>query len=209
MARAEKARRPGDPGNPATAGDPRNQVGRLIRNALLWLIPVALFWLLLTPAYNRFLLGSAENLARLTESPNVTDLLRKDEHFAYVSRIDFPPARSLVYSFRTTDVHFHLVMLGALFLAVPGVPWKERLANFGWAVLITIFFDIFLVFLYVKFAYATQLGAWSVANYGPFARNFWGLAKHLFDLPFKLALPFLLWGGFYLRWLFGQIRPAA
>ena len=58
-------------------------------------------------------------------SPNVTDLLRKDEHFAYVSRIDFPPARSLVYSFRTTDVHFHLVMLGALFLAVPGVPWTR------------------------------------------------------------------------------------
>jgi hypothetical protein len=199
MARAEK-----------TPRSPRgSQVGRLIRNALLWLIPVALLWLLLTPAYNRFLLGSAENLARLTESPNVTDLLRKDEHFAYVSRLDFPPARSLVWSFRTTDVHFHLVMLGALFLAVPAVPWKERLANLGWALLITVFFDIVVVFLYVKFAYATQLGDWSLAHYGPFARNFWGLAKHLFDLPFKLALPFLLWGGFYLRWLFGQIRPAA
>lgn len=206
MARAQAARKAGAPREGRTAAPPRNQIGRLIRNALLWLIPVALLWLLITPAYNIFLLGSAENLARWTESPNVTDLLRKDEHFAYVSRIDFPPARALVWSFRTTDVHFHLVLIGALFLAVPGVPLRERFANLGWALLITVFYDIFLVFLYVKFAYATQLGAWSMANYGDFARNFWGLAKHLFDLPFKLALPFLLWAGFYLPWLFGQLR---
>ena len=203
MARAQPVRRPSS--EPAAT---RPAVPRLIRNALLWVVPVALVWLLLTPAYNRFLLGSAENLARWTESPNVTELPRQDTHFAYVHRIDFPPARALVYSFRVTDVHFHLVMLGVLFLAVPGIAWKERMSNLGWALLITVFYDILLVFLYVKFAYATQLGAWSLAHYGPFARNFWGLAKHLFDLPFKFALPFLLWAGFYLKWLSEQIRPA-
>ena len=56
---------------------------RFIRNALLWVVPVALLWLLITPVYNRFLLGSAENLVHLTEYPSVTDLLRKDDHFAY------------------------------------------------------------------------------------------------------------------------------
>jgi hypothetical protein len=170
-----------------------------IRNALLWLIPVALLWLIATPVYNRFLLGSAENLVRLTESPDATDLLRKDDHFAYVSRRDFPPTRSLVHSFRVTDVHFHLVMLGALFLAVPRVPWRRRLENLGWALLITVFFDIFLIFFYAKAAYATGLGAWSLAHYGPFARNFWGLGKHLLDLQFKFALPLLLWAAFYLQ----------
>jgi hypothetical protein len=185
---------------PAAARKARRSWGLLfIRNALLWLLPVALLWASLTPFYNRFLLGSAENLARWTESPDVTNLLRKDDHFAYVSRRDFPPSKSLVHSFRVTDVHFHLVMLGTLFLAVPGIAWRRRLENLGWALLITIFFDIFLVYFYVKFAYATQLGAWSLAHYGPFARNFWGLGKHLMDLPFKFALPFLLWAGFYLR----------
>ena len=33
---------------------------------------------------------------------------------------------------------------------------------------------------------------------GAFARNAWGMTMHLFDLPFKFALPFLLWIGFYL-----------
>ncbi|HEV2855804.1 MAG TPA: hypothetical protein VHC97_23655 [Thermoanaerobaculia bacterium] len=191
----------------ATAKKERRNWGLLfIRNTLLWLLPVALLWTLLTPFYNRFLLGSAENLAHWTESPDVTNLLRKDDHFAYVSRRDFPPSKSLVHSFRVTDVHFHLVMLGTLFLAVPGISWRRRLENLGWALLITIFFDIFLVYFYVKFAYATRLGDWSLAHYGPFARNFWGLGKHLLDLPFKLTLPFLLWAGFYLRELMAEVR---
>jgi len=178
----------------------------LIRNALLWLLPVAPFWVLATPVYNRFLLGSAENLVHLTESPDVTDLVRKDNHFAYVSRRDFPPSKSLVHSFRVTDVHFHLLMVAALFLAVPAVAWRRRLENLGWALLITVFFDIFLVFFEVKFVYATRLGAWSQAHYGAFARNFWGLGKHLLDLPFKFSFPFLLWAGFYLRELMVEIR---
>jgi hypothetical protein len=185
---------------------PRDWALSFLRNALLWAVPVALVWTLLTPFYNRFLLGSAQNLVRLTESPSVTDLLRKDDNFAYISRRDFPPSRSLVNSFRVTDVHFHLLMLGVLFLAVPRIPWRRRLENLGWAFLITIFFDIILIFFYVKADYAARLGAWSLAHYGPFARNFYGLAEHLLDLPFKFAFPLLLWAGFYYRDLTAGIR---
>jgi hypothetical protein len=53
----------------------RSWTFRFIRNALLLLIPVALVWTLLTPFYNRLLLGTAKNLVRLAESPDVTDLL--------------------------------------------------------------------------------------------------------------------------------------
>jgi hypothetical protein len=134
--------------------------------------------------------------------------MRKDDHFAYVSRRDFPPSKSLVHSFRVTDVHFHLVMLAALFLAVPGIPWRQRLQNLGWALLITVFFDILVIFFYVKFAYATRLGTWSLAHYGAFARNFWGLGKHLLDLPLKFSLPFVLWAAFYLRELMAEVPPA-
>jgi len=197
-ARAERAKERAE-----AKGPRRGWTVRLIRNVLLLLVPIGLVWALLTPVYNRFLLGSAQTLVRLTESPDETNLLRKDEHFAYVQRRDFPPAKSLVHSFRVTDVHFHLVMLGALFCGIPGIPWRRKMENLGWAVLITIFFDIFVIFFYVKAAYATKLGAWSLAHYGPFARNFWGMAMHTFDLALKFALPFLLWAGFYLS-DFGQ-----
>lgn len=184
---------------------------RFIRNVLLWLLPVWAVWTLATPAYNRFLLVGGANLLHLSESPPVTVFYRNDAHFASLERRDFPPARALVGpALRVTDIHFHLVLLGALFLAVPGVSWRRRAKNLGWAVLATVFFDLALVFLYAKYLYATQLGAWSLAHYGPLARNGYGLARHLLDLPGKLALPFALWAGFYLRLLGGaETRPPA
>lgn len=180
--------------------------GRLVRNVVLWLVPVWAVWFLLTPYYNRFLLTGSENLLQLTESPNVTELVPKGRHDAYVQRRDFPPAKSLVHAFRVTDLHFHLVLLGALFLAVPGVPWRQRLENLGWALLAAVFFDLFLGFFVVKAVYATGLGAWSAAHYGPFARNAYGMTRHLLDLPFKLGLPLLLWAGFYLGRMMEEMR---
>jgi hypothetical protein len=168
---------------------PRRGTALLIRNTLLWMVPVAVIWWLATPVYNRVLLRSAGGILYLCEHPAVTDLLAKG---------DLPPARSLVYPFRVSDVHFHLLLLGALFLAVPGIPWRERLGNLAAAVLITFAYDALLVVFIVESTYATHLGAWSLAHYGAFARNFYGLGKHLLDLPFKLALPLLLWCAFYL-----------
>jgi hypothetical protein len=180
--------------------------GRLIRNILLWIVPVWLVWMALTPIYNRFLATAGENLLLMAESPNVTDLLVQGAHTAHIQRRDFPPSRSLVRSIRVTDLHFHLVLLATLFLAVPGVPWRERLSNLAWAVLIAVFFHLLLLFFWVKFVYATQLGSWSVAHYGPFARNLYGLGKHLLDLPFKLSLPLVLWAAFYIGRMLEELR---
>lgn len=173
-----------------------------MRNALLWLVPVFALWAFATPLYNRVLLRVGETALNLVERPDVTELLqRRGGHEAYVARRDFPPARTLVQAFRVTDMHFHLVLLGTLFLAVPGVPWGRRLRNLGWAAFATVGFDLLLLVVYVEAVYATRLGDWSLAHYGPLARNAWGMAEHLLDLPVKLALPFALWAGFYVRLL--------
>ena len=131
----------------------------LVRNLLLLIVPVAVVWYLVTPTYNRLLLGGAQTILHWTESPDVTNLLPKDGQSAYVQQRDFPPKKSLVHAFQVTDVHFHLILVATLFLAIPKIPWRRRLENFAWAIGITIFFDILLVFLIVKSAYATGLGA--------------------------------------------------
>ncbi len=201
--------------DPGDSGD-RSWVLRFLRNVLLWLIPVWVVWALFTPFYNRLLLAGAQNLLHLTEYPSATQLLVQGTHDAVIARIE-PPLGRLQHGFRVTDIHFHLVLLAALFLAVPRVPWRERLGHLGWALLVTVFFDMFVVFSKVKVAYATQLGNWSLEHYGPLARNAWGLLHHLLDLPFKLALPFALWAAFYLPLLLtsreapaprGGTRPA-
>lgn len=177
-----------------TAGRPLT----FVRNILLWLVPAWLAWLLVTPFYDRFLAAAGENVLHLTERPSATQLL-VDSADIVILRRDFPPARAKVAGLRGGDLHFDLILLLAMFLAVPGVAWRERLANLGWALLIAVFFHLLLLFLWVKSVYANQLGTWSAEHYGAVARNLYGLGKHMLDLGFKFALPLLLWSAFYLR----------
>jgi hypothetical protein len=188
------------------ARPPRERAAWGVRFAvalLAWTIPVGFAWFLAAPYYNLFLASSGERLVRLTERPAVTrlPLVRGDD--ALVTRSDTRAGGRLPYSLHLSDVHFPVVLLVALFLAVPEVTWSRRLTNLGYALLVAIGFHLLDVIFWVKFVYATQLGDWSLRQYGPLARNFWGLGKHLLDLPVKLALPVLLWSWFYLGPLLG------
>lgn len=178
--------------------DRKQWANRFVIGILLWMIPAAAAWLVLTPIYNPFLTKATENLVRLTESPSVTQLLDKPPHYFVITRLDVPSAKGFLSSVRVTDTHFPMVMMLAFFLAVPGVPWKKKLENLAWAFLLLIFFHILSLFLWVKFVYAIQL---NMEGYSAFERNFWGLAKHLADLPFKLGMPLMLWAAFYIRQL--------
>jgi hypothetical protein len=172
---------------------------------MLWILPLAaLVWALLTPLYNQFLVLGAQRLVRLTESPAQTRLALRDGEFAVATRADLGSRAVDIKRGRVTDVHFNVLLLATLFLAVPGVPPAERFGNFGVALICAAFFHLLLLAALVKFTYATQLGDYSTAHFGPVARNFYGLFAHLMDLPFKFALPLILWTAFYLRRLPGR-----
>jgi hypothetical protein len=171
---------------------------RLARGVLLWAIPCGVVWVLATPIYNRLLAGWAERLVRLSERPAVSRVEMQDEHYAAIRRSDYAGDKHL-YRIRVTDLHFNLILTGALFAAVPGIERKRRLTNLGWALFASVLFHVLLFFFFVKFVYSTQLGAFSSQHYGAFAQNFWGLGKHMLDLAFKFALPLILWAGFYYR----------
>jgi hypothetical protein len=191
------------------AGEPsprrRGWALRLARN-LAFTAPIAMvLWLLVSPFLSLFISKAGERLTRLFERPAVTRIELSQGEDALISRADTRAGGRLPYGVRVTDIHFPLVLLIAIFLATPDIGSRERFANLGYALLIVLFFFILDLFFWVKFAYATQLGAWSAAHYGPLARNFWGLGKHVLDLPVKLALPFALWAAFYLRQLTGEL----
>ena len=175
---------------------------RFLLRLLVWILPVAAFWAVATPFYNRFLIVGSEKLVRMTESPPVTRLVPRDRHFVLLTRSDSASAKGFLYSIRVTDVHFNWILLGAFFLAIPDVDVRRRAENLGWAALATVFFHLVSLFLYVKFAYATQLGEWSLTHFSATAREAWGMAKHVFDLPLKFSWPLLLWSFFYFREVF-------
>ena len=183
---------------------------RFLRNLVLAFVPVVVCWLLITPIYNRFLIRATENLTQLIERPNQTSLKPHETHYVLIYRGDLRGQTSTghLYSVRTTDVHFPVLLLAAMFLAVPDLSLQEKLRHLAWALLVTVFFHLLSLFFWIQFAYATQLGNWSLEHYSAFWRNFWGLGKHLLDLPFKFAWPLVLWLAFFGRRLLSQpVQP--
>ena len=176
----------------------------LTKNLFLWLPLAYVAWLLISPAYNAFLTEAAQNVVRLSESPSVTRFEPHDKHYSVLTHDSGELSGKRLYSIRVTDIHFNLVLLAALFLAVPGVPIKRRWQSLGYALLFAVIFHLVDLVFWIKFAYSTQLGSWSASHYGSLAQNFWGLGKHLLDLPFKLGLPLLLWAYFFLSELLGK-----
>ena len=200
---AKKRSEPAVKRSTASAGEvlvtPTRWTALFARN-LLWALPVTvLVWVLITPLYNRFLVVSAEGFVRMTEHPAQTHLDLREGEYAVASRRDFGTRAHDVTRGRVTDTHFNALLLGAMFLAVPRITLSQRFGNLGWALLIAMFFHILLLSLLVKFTYATQMGDYSLAHFGTFARNAYGLLTQLMDLPFKFALPLILWTAFYLR----------
>ncbi len=174
---------------------------RLARNALLWILPMAILWVALTPFYNRILASSGEALLRLVESPNATRLYVRDRQVLRVTRADVGGGQTALGETRLSDFHFNWILLATLFLATPGVAPRRRARTLAWSAGALVSFHLLLVMFYVESLYANGLGDWSLRHYGALARNFWGLGKHLLDLPFKFALPFALWAGFNLALL--------
>ncbi len=197
-------RRPGAREDAAKAKAPvvsRRDFARVFTGRFLfWLPAVVVVWFFLTPVYNFLLIRTTEVLLHVAESPDATRLTPYTKHRVVVTRSDASPER-VQTNVKVTDVHFPLILLGTLFLAVPGKPFSRRLAFLGAALLIAAGFHLLTLFCEVKSFYANGLGEWSTARYGVFGRNFWGLSKHLLNIPVKLALPFVLWAAFYVRLL--------
>jgi hypothetical protein len=156
-------------------------------------------WALATPAYNRVLAGFAEPVVRLLERPRATRLYAEDRRIV-VDRSDFPSTSDRP-SLPADDLTFDVILLLTLAGTTKGL-FRDR-AMRGLALACCVLFGLHVGALVVSVQafYATQLGAWSAAHYGAFARNLWGTAAHFWRLAGCFAAPFLLW------WLL--IRPAA
>ena len=186
----------------AAAGEPSVTPARwttLFARNLLWALPVTvLVWVLITPLYNRFLVVSAESFVRMTEHPAQTHLDLREGEFAVASRRDFGTRAHDVTRGRVTDTHFNVLLLGAMFLAVPRI----TLCNASKSVLGAADRDVLphpLALAAGQVHLRHSNGRLQPAHFGPFARNAYGLLTQLMDLPFKFALPLILWTAFYLR----------
>lgn len=154
------------------------------------------FWFGFARAYERGLAAGAGIVTNLFESPDVTRL-RTEGSQILVDRRDFPPG-SARPSLPAPDIHFNFVLLGALFAMDPRPLRGAHVGRFLAAAASLFVVHVLALVFQVQSVYATSLGAWSDANYGKFASNFWAAGWHFYLIAGRFAAPFALW------WLFGR-----
>lgn len=173
--------------------------GRRIRRALLRVVLGFLaglaVWFALSDPYERLVAAAAEPVMRTFERPAVTRIAARNGEFL-IDRSDFPPAAPRP-GLPAADLHFNFVILAALFALAP--PRKFRRAAAALAILFVV--HVIALACQVESLYATRLGAWSEANYGPFFRNFWSTAFHIYQIAGRFAAPFAIW------WPLGSWEP--
>ena len=154
------------------------------------------FWFGFARTYERAMAAGAELVTNLFESPDVTRLSPEGSQIL-VDRRDFPPG-SARPSLPAPDIHFNFVLLAALF-AMDSRPLRGAHVGRFLAASATLFAVHVLALVFqVQSVYATNLGAWSDANYGKIASNFWAAGWHFYLIAGRFAAPFVLW------WLFGR-----
>lgn len=151
------------------------------------------FWFAFATPYERTVAAAAGFLLRLCESPAVTSLSASEGEIR-VERSDFPPA-SARPGLPAADLHFNFVLLAALFALAPHPLEPRRFGRFWLAAAALWAIHVLALICQVESLYATSLGPWSEAHYGPFARNLWAAAFHFYQIAGRFAAPFVLWWG--------------
>ena len=176
---------------------PRGGLQTALKVTAGFLIGLALWWGA-SDVYARLLAPPAQAILRASERPPVTRL-RASGTEVIVDRSDFP-ARSARPGVPANDLTFNFIILLALFASNRPLSSNRNVSMLLVAVLLLVITHVLALVVAVKSIYAVQLGAWSVANYGPFSRNFWSGAAHFYRLVGMYGIAFLLW------WM---LRPAA
>ena len=153
-------------------------------------------WFGFARPYDRTIAFGAQALANVFESPNVTRL-EPGKGEVRLERRDFPPG-SPRPGLPVTDIHFNFVLLTALFALDPRPLRGPHVVGFLAACGILWLVHIVALVFQVQSVYVTSLGAWSLAHYGPVARNFWAGGWHFYQIAARFAAPFVLW------WFFGR-----
>jgi len=155
-------------------------------------------WRAGTPGYGRLLAGVAEPVVRLLERPPATRLYAEGTRVV-IDRADFP-STSERPALPADDLTFDVILLLTLAATTPGLFRDRAIRGLVISLLVLFALHVGALVAAVESFYATKLGAWSAAMYGPVSRNFWATATHFWRLAGCFAAPFVLW------WLL--IRPA-
>jgi len=148
-------------------------------------------WFAFAAPYERSMAAAAQAVLRVFEKPPVTRLEASGGEII-VDRSDFPET-SPRPGLPAGDLHFNFVLLCALFAMTPRPLSPSNFGRFWIAAAILWIVQVLALVVQVESVYATRLGPWSEAHYGPVARNLWAGGFHFYLIAGRFAAPFVLW----------------
>jgi hypothetical protein len=157
-------------------------------------------WFGFREVYERPLAAVAQAVLRAFEQPPATSLSARPGEIL-LDRSDFPPD-SPRPGLPADDIDFNLVLLTALFALQPQFFEGRVLLRSIAALLLLFLVHVAALVFQVQSVYAMNLGQWSIAHYGRFARNVWAGGFHFYLVAGRFAAPFAIW------WLLAR-KPAA
>lgn len=184
---------------------PGSSLGVFLRRLPVTLVAGVILWLLLRPVADVAVAGLAQTLIRAFEHPRVTRLV-VDDHRVQVRRSDFRSG-SGIPTFSLAENNFNLIVLIALYLALPRPFSRRQLERLFMGCCVLYLTQTLNLVFHVKTLYATGLGEWSRQVYSDFARNVFGFGQYFTDLPGRYSFPFLIWLGFNWDVVMEMVRP--
>lgn len=176
---------------------PSRDTWKPVLKATIGFVAGLALWWVLSPPYGRLVSSVAGPLLHLFERPDVTRLSTEGQQ-VIIDRVDFP-RRSARPTVPLADLTFNVILLTALFAASRQTFSSRNVSGFLLALAVLFATHILALVVSVQSTYALKLGPWSLAKYGPFARNFWSGTEHFYRLVGMYGIAFALW------WLF---RPS-
>jgi hypothetical protein len=174
---------------------------KLAVRVLLGFLAGLVLWWAATPAYNRLLAGMAEGAIRAVERPRATRLYAEDRRLV-IDRADFPSTSDRP-SLPVDDLTFDVILFLSLAATTRGLLRDRAVKGLALSCCVLFALHVLAVIANVEAFYATRLGAWSAAHYGPLSRNLWATAMHFWRFVGCYAAAFLLW------WFLVRAAPAA
>jgi hypothetical protein len=166
------------------------------KGAAGFILGVCLWWTMAIP-YARLVSALTEPLLRAAEHVPVTRLIANGGEIT-IDRSDFP-ASSPRPALALAQVTSNIILLTTLFSVNRKALSDRNVAGLLLACVSLVAVHVAAVAVNVQSIYALRLGPWSRANYGTFARNFWGAGAHCYSVVGSFGAAFVLW------WLF---RPS-
>ena len=173
---------------------PQSPLGPFLKRLPVTLLVAMVVWFAVRPAVDVAVAGLAQTLIRAFEYPRVTRLVVED-HRAQVRRSDFR-TDSQIPTVPLTDITFNMIVLLALYLALPRPLSRRQLESLFMGSCVLYLTQALNLVFHVKTLYAIGLGDWSQQHYSELARNVFGFLRYFTDLPGRFSFPFLIWLGF-------------